>query len=48
MQHALKDDILTGGLKDYTLTLPENTLIERSTYQISLSNNPIQHLESIV
>ncbi len=48
MQRVTHNDILAEGSKDYDILMPENTLIEKSTYQISLSTNPIQHLESIV
>lgn len=47
-QYVLRDDILSQTTRDYTITVPENTLVSRSSYEISLSNNPIQHLESII
>jgi uncharacterized protein YfaS (alpha-2-macroglobulin family) len=48
IQHVNRDDIISEATRDYTVSPPENTLISKSTYEISLSNNPLQHLESIL
>lgn len=47
VQRVIENDILIWTKKDYTISIPENTLVKKSTYDLSLSNNPIQHLESI-
>lgn len=41
-------DTIQSRIKDFTLSLPPNTNIEKSTYEISLSNNPIWNLGSIL
>ncbi len=38
----------TGQSKDMTLTLPENTNIEKSFYEFSVSNTPLAGIEDIV
>ena len=48
IQRVIKDDILINATRDYSMQIPENTLIPKSTYEVSISNNPLQHLESII
>gem|GEM_PF-1248123 len=33
---------------DYSLSIPDNTDMNKSIYSLSISNNPLQSLESII
>jgi uncharacterized protein YfaS (alpha-2-macroglobulin family) len=43
-----QEHLLTKTQDTYTTTIPANTLTERSTYEITLSKNPLIHLERII
>lgn len=48
IQRVARDDVLWKESKTYTVTIPDNTLVDKSTYSISISSNPLHQLESII
>lgn len=44
----IKSSIIKTGSQDFTLTLPENTNIEKSLYELFVSNNPLSGIEKII